>query len=312
MDEYEEYGIDTQAESASVLTATITPESTANKAVDWSIAWENPSSTWAKGKTVTDYVKIEPAADGALMATVANLKAFGEPIIITVQSRVVSDVKTTVKVDYLTPVASAFDNTTNLTLDTKTLNDVNDFTLGTGTITPTSLTGTATTSVTDKVKSSFQYGSYLTKSIETTDINYSFISIQFEQGIGGNDSATTSSESSSSSSSDEDGGAEDGIDEGASRPSIGITLSNQIDLDLLDYCTSTSVSSTDFYSYFSEYLAEANGDVAVYTTTLSLTLSYSNGMTRTCTVVCTISYNSNNISVLPRAISTNQSSLIFG
>lgn len=38
------------------LMATIRPESAENKAVDWDKAFVNPSSSWAKGKDVSDYV----------------------------------------------------------------------------------------------------------------------------------------------------------------------------------------------------------------------------------------------------------------
>lgn len=69
------------------LTATISPETADNKAVDWGVAFANQSSSWAKGKNVTDYVTVMPSSDGALTATVNCLKAFGEQIIITVTSR---------------------------------------------------------------------------------------------------------------------------------------------------------------------------------------------------------------------------------
>lgn len=69
------------------LMATISPETADNKAVDWSVAFANQSSSWAKGKNVTDYVTVMPSFDGALTATVNCLKAFGEQIIITVTSR---------------------------------------------------------------------------------------------------------------------------------------------------------------------------------------------------------------------------------
>ena len=69
------------------LTATVSPETADNKAVDWSVAFVNQSSSWAKGKNVTDYVTVMPSSDGALTATVNCLKAFGEQIIITVTSR---------------------------------------------------------------------------------------------------------------------------------------------------------------------------------------------------------------------------------
>lgn len=69
------------------LTATVKPADAADKTVDWSVAFVNPSSAWAKGKTVTDYVTVTPTSDGALTAKVTCLKQFGEQIKITVTSR---------------------------------------------------------------------------------------------------------------------------------------------------------------------------------------------------------------------------------
>ena len=70
------------------LTATVSPETADNKAVDWAASFVNPSSSWASGKTVTDYVTVTPTSDGALTANVNCLKAFGEQIKVTVTSRV--------------------------------------------------------------------------------------------------------------------------------------------------------------------------------------------------------------------------------
>ena len=75
------------------LTATISPETADNKSVDWSVSFVNPSSSWASGKTVTDYVTVTPTSDGALTANVNCLKAFGEQIKVTVASRVNPEAK---------------------------------------------------------------------------------------------------------------------------------------------------------------------------------------------------------------------------
>ena len=68
------------------LTATVSPETADNKAVDWGVSFVNPSSSWASGKTVTDYVTVTPSSDGALTANVNCLQAFGEQIKVTVIS----------------------------------------------------------------------------------------------------------------------------------------------------------------------------------------------------------------------------------
>lgn len=88
------------------LTATIEPASTADKSVDWSIAWANPSSNWASGKTPTDYVTVTPTSDGALTADVHFVANFGEQILVSVASREVSSVTANCTVDCYQDTAS--------------------------------------------------------------------------------------------------------------------------------------------------------------------------------------------------------------
>ena len=64
------------AENSYTVTATIQP-ATALQRANWSVAWKNGSSAWATGKTVTDYVTITPAEEGALTATLACKALFG-------------------------------------------------------------------------------------------------------------------------------------------------------------------------------------------------------------------------------------------
>ena len=97
---YDEYGISPMAETAYQLTATITPDNASDKTVDWSVAFVNPASEWATGKTVTDYVTVTPTSDGALTANVECLQAFGEQIKVTVTSRNNADATATCLVDY--------------------------------------------------------------------------------------------------------------------------------------------------------------------------------------------------------------------
>lgn len=106
-DEYEDYGVSPMAETAYTIKATITPSDATNQKVDWSVSFKNPSSTWATGKKVADYVTATPSADGSLTATVSNLKAFGEQIIVTVTSRDNSEAKATVTVDYVKRLTNA-------------------------------------------------------------------------------------------------------------------------------------------------------------------------------------------------------------
>ena len=82
------------------ITATILPENATNKNVDWSIEWVNPASGWATGKNVSDYATITPISDGALIADLECLQAFGEQIKLSVTSRDNSEKNATCTVDY--------------------------------------------------------------------------------------------------------------------------------------------------------------------------------------------------------------------
>lgn len=92
--------ISPMAETAYTLTATVLPEKASNKAVDWAVSFVNPASSWATGKTVTDYVTVTPTSDGALTANVECLQAFGEQIKVTVTSRNNPEATATCLVDY--------------------------------------------------------------------------------------------------------------------------------------------------------------------------------------------------------------------
>lgn len=94
------------SEGSVAVTATITPSTASNKKVDWSLAWKNASSSWANGKTVTDYVTVTPDSDGSLTATVKAINAFSEQIILTCTSRDDADVKSTCTIDYSKKIES--------------------------------------------------------------------------------------------------------------------------------------------------------------------------------------------------------------
>lgn len=113
--EYDEYGVSPLAETAYTLTATITPADAANKAIDWSISFKNASSSWATGKTVTEYATVTPSSDGALTAVVENVAAFGEQIVVKATSRDNTDAYATCTVEYLQRTTGY-----TLTLDGKT------------------------------------------------------------------------------------------------------------------------------------------------------------------------------------------------
>lgn len=92
------------------LTVTASPVAAAVPAIDWSVAFQNASSTWATGKTVSDYVVIFPDSDGAATATAYCLAAFGEPIVLTVTGRVNNQLTSSVVCHWLRSVDSLYYN----------------------------------------------------------------------------------------------------------------------------------------------------------------------------------------------------------
>lgn len=84
----QKYGLMASAiDSEYTLTATLTPSDVSNKKVDFTAAWSNGASSWASGKSVSDYVTVTQATDGALQATLTCKQAFGEKIVVTCKSR---------------------------------------------------------------------------------------------------------------------------------------------------------------------------------------------------------------------------------
>ena len=92
-------GVNALAENSDSLTATIQPASAMQRAV-WSVAWKNSSSAWATGKTVTDYVTVTPAEEGALTATLSCVKPFSEQVVLTVNAAANTSKSATCTVDY--------------------------------------------------------------------------------------------------------------------------------------------------------------------------------------------------------------------
>lgn len=107
-EDYEDYGISTQADSAFTVTAEVQPENATDKRVTWSVTWKNSSSSWASGKTVTNYVTVTPTTIGALTASVACTQAFGEVVVLTVTSMDDTTVSATQEINYMKR-ATSFD-----------------------------------------------------------------------------------------------------------------------------------------------------------------------------------------------------------
>ena len=83
-------GTDYEGETLTI-TATVSPDNSAdNTGLDWSMAFKNPASEWATGKTLSDYMTLTPSGEdaaGSKTVSVKCLKPFGEQIVITATSQ---------------------------------------------------------------------------------------------------------------------------------------------------------------------------------------------------------------------------------
>lgn len=84
----------------STLTATVEPID-ADQRVDWTYEWVNASSTWATGKTLSDYMTIAPQSDGSVNLDVTCKKPFAEQIKIVCTSRANSNISAECIVEFL-------------------------------------------------------------------------------------------------------------------------------------------------------------------------------------------------------------------
>lgn len=81
VERYSDYGVSAAAETAVQLTVKVTPENADVSDGKFTIGFKNASSSWAKGKTLSQYVTLSQS--DSTHATVSCLKAFGEQIIVT-------------------------------------------------------------------------------------------------------------------------------------------------------------------------------------------------------------------------------------
>lgn len=88
-------------DSWTITVTKVKPASATNQNFDWSIRWKNADSSWSQDKNVEEYCTITPQSDGSKVATMRNLKDFGEQIEIVVTSRDVSELQKIILVDYV-------------------------------------------------------------------------------------------------------------------------------------------------------------------------------------------------------------------
>ncbi len=104
-EQYEDYGIDAQANTAYSITATVN-ENAADKSVIGSVHWKDGSSTWATGKNINDYVTLNQTVQYGLDFTFIVKQAFSEPVMIKVASCMDSGIYGTAQVDHLKELKS--------------------------------------------------------------------------------------------------------------------------------------------------------------------------------------------------------------
>lgn len=91
------------------LNATVNADiTTYNDNVLWECAFENPTSAWANGKTLSDYMSITVSED-THSATFTCNAPFGEPIIVTAISEDNPECSATCQFDYVKRIASVTD-----------------------------------------------------------------------------------------------------------------------------------------------------------------------------------------------------------
>lgn len=106
-EEYDDYGIMPIAESAFVVTATVSGEGLNDdeKGVTWSEAEFKTSSGWGSDKDVSDYISTSPSGN---QITVSCLAPFGEQIVITATSDFIQNAKASLTCDYKSKVGVDF------------------------------------------------------------------------------------------------------------------------------------------------------------------------------------------------------------
>lgn len=117
VEKYAAYGVSEQAEKAYTITATVKPDDATNKKVNWSLAFANAESTWAKGKNLSDYVTVTASGTTNSTAVLTCKQAFGEQILLTATSDGDSTKSAVCTVDYAQKVTNASLSFGSLTLE---------------------------------------------------------------------------------------------------------------------------------------------------------------------------------------------------
>lgn len=135
---YSDYGISAQAETAQLITVSVTPSESEVTDFTFSCSWLDPNSSWATGKDINNYFTVTQSSTNKLQATATCIQAFGEPIVITCTYDFDASIKATCQADYL----KAITDVTITGFYAEEFNDVGSIikatpTYGVGTITGT-------------------------------------------------------------------------------------------------------------------------------------------------------------------------------
>ncbi len=145
---YSEYGIDPKADSAISIAVTIEPDDASDKTITATLKFKNAASTWATGKTVSDFAT---ATVNGLNVAITCKQAFGEQIVLTIGTSN-PEVKASVNLDYVKRITSATAQLKKGSTvvdkikigDNQTYTTAVNSTYGVGTITPSIVIGECT------------------------------------------------------------------------------------------------------------------------------------------------------------------------
>ncbi len=115
-EDYADYGISPQADSAILITANITPVNASVQDIEWTCGWTDESSEWASGKNISDYYGF--TGYNTLTTQAVCYQPFSEPIWVKATSVDNPDISATATAHYVKRLTPNFElRDTNGTVD---------------------------------------------------------------------------------------------------------------------------------------------------------------------------------------------------
>ncbi len=316
-EQYDDYGIMPVAQSAYTITATIRPSNADDKTVDWSVAWKDSNSSWAKGKTVTNYATVTPTSDGALTASVSCLAAFGEQIIVSVVPRANTDISATCTLDYCQTITGVVSELSHYVYNGSAADDTNRIsTAATG--------GPKTVNLTPSTYSANFYQRYYTLTLSSTyTLPINTVSISYKLNL--TNSFRTALTSQGCSPVSTSGATFDTVSNATIGSNKQVTMSfansGSTGKGCADYygllCTGLATSGSGATKFnadiYNKFIAAAKSisSGGHFTITITATGSTSIGDNTTFTATTTATFNNTSLLVAPTGVNTNQSALAF-